>query len=99
VEPRVTEQLPRHDQARRDADGSEPHDMKAPARLLASRDGKTIDVHCESAAKAMQLAIAMLHHSDGLPDRIVLDDGSEIGAVAIRQEYERTLALGGFEER
>ncbi len=93
----MTEQLPRHDQARRDADGSEPHDMRAPARLLASRGGADIEIACDSAAGAMQLAMAMLHHSDGIPDRIVLEDGSEIGAVAIRQEYERTLALGGFD--
>lgn len=93
----MTEQLPRHDQARREADGSEPHDMRAPARLLASRGGADIEITCDSAAGAMQLAMAMLHHSDGIPDRIVLDDGSEIGAVAIRQEYERTLALGGFD--
>ena len=95
----MTEQLPRHDQARREADGSEPHDMRAPARLIASRDGKAVEVACESAARAMQLAMAMLHHSDGVPDRIILADGSEIGTVAIRQEYERTLALGGFEPR
>ncbi len=95
----MPEQLPRHDQARRDADGSEPHDMRAPARLLASRGSTDIEIPCDSAARAMQLAMAMLHHSDGIPDRIVLDDGSEIGAVAIRQEYERTLALGGFAER
>ncbi|MGE5925819.1 MAG: hypothetical protein ACM357_00580 [Gemmatimonadota bacterium] len=93
----MTEQLPRHDQARREADGSEPHDMRAPARLLASRGGADIEIACDSAAGAMQLAMAMLHHSDGIPDRIVLEDGSEIGAVAIRQEYERTLALGGFD--
>ncbi|HEU4828944.1 MAG TPA: hypothetical protein VFT04_07095 [Gemmatimonadales bacterium] len=95
----MTEQLPRHDQARREADGSEPHDMQAPARLIASRGGSGIEIECESAARAMQLAMAMLHHSDGVPDRIVLGDGSEIGTVAIRQEYERTLALGGFDER
>ena len=94
----MTEQLPRHDQAKREADGSEPHDMRAPARLLASRGGTDIEIPCESAARAMHLAMAMLHRSDGVPDRIVLDDGSEIGAVAIRQEYERTLALGGFSE-
>ena len=87
----MTEQLPRHDQARRDADGSEPHDMRAPARLLASRGSTDIEIPCDSAARAMQLAMAMLHHSDGIPDRI--------GTVAIRQEYERTLALGGFAER
>jgi hypothetical protein len=95
----MTEQLPRHDQARREADGSEPHDMRAPARLIASREGKDIEIACESAARAMQLAMAMLHHSDGIPDRIILEDGSEIGTVAIRQEYERTLALGGFDTR
>jgi hypothetical protein len=95
----MTEQLPRHDQARREADGSEPHDMHAPARLIASRDGKDIEIACESAARAMQLALAMLHHSDGIPDRIILEDGSEIGTVAIRQEYERALALGGFDTR
>lgn len=95
----MTEQLPRHDQARREADGSEPHDMRAPARLIASRGGGDIEIACDSAARAMHLAMAMIHHSDGVPDRIILEDGSEIGAVAIRQEYERTLALGGFPER
>jgi hypothetical protein len=95
----MTEQLPRHDQARREADGSEPHDMRAPARLVASRGGAEMEIACESAAQAMQLAMTMIHRAEGVPDRIILEDGSEIGTVAIRQEYERTLALGGFPER
>ena len=96
----MTEQLPRHDQARREADGSEPHDMRAPARLIASREGKSIEIACESAARAMQLAMAMLHHSDGIPDRIILDDDSlsNLEARASRLVpatiYSRALAGG-----
>ena len=95
----MTEQLPRHDQARREADGSEPHDMDAPARLVATQDGARVELPCESAAAAMRIAMRMLHQGGGVPDRIVLQDGSEIGTVAIRQEYERTLTLGGFDAR
>ena len=95
----MSEHFPRYDQARREADGSVPHDMCAPALLRIMRGGETFDTPCETAAEAMQLATATLHRHAGVPDRIVLADGAEIGTVAIRQEYERKLALGGFEGR
>jgi hypothetical protein len=95
----MTEQLPRHDQAMREADGSEPHDMRAPARLFVLQAAEVVEIPCESAAQAMQVAMGVIHRAEGVPDRIELADGSEIGTVAIRQEYERTLALGGFDPR
>ena len=95
----MTEQLPRHDQGMREADGTKPHDMGAPAHLFLLQASEVVVIPCESAAQAMQLAMAAIHRSEGIPDRIVLADGSEIGTVAIRQEYERTLALGGFDPR
>lgn len=92
----MTEQLPRHDQGMRNADGSAAHDMRAPAVLHFTREGRHEGLSCGSAADAMLLAMEMHHRHDAVPDRIVLADGAEIGAVAIRQEYERMLALGQF---
>ncbi len=90
----MSEQLPRHDGARRAAEGSRPHDLGTPAVLHATVDGQAWERHCESAADAMLLAAEMLHRKEGIPDRIVFPDGTDIGPVAIRQEYERMVATG-----
>jgi hypothetical protein len=42
----------------------------------------------------MQLAAEMLHRREGIPERIVFPDGTDIGPVAIRQEFERMAAAG-----
>ena len=88
------EQLPRHDGARRAAEGSRPHDLTTPAVLHATVDGAPWERPCESAAAAMQLAAEMLHRREGTPERIVFPDGTDIGPVAIRQEFERMSAAG-----
>lgn len=90
----MAEQLPRFDKGERDDQRPRATHADDPAVLHALREGKPWERACATGEEAMLLATRMIHRDEGVPERIVFQDGTDIGPVAIRQEYERRKALG-----
>jgi len=90
----VAEQLPRFDKGERDEQRPRATHADDPAVLYALREGKPWERQCATGEEAMLLATRMIDRDDGVPERIVFQDGTDIGSLAIRQEYERRKAIG-----
>lgn len=88
------EQLPRFDRGERDEQRPRATHADDPAVLHALREGKPWECACGTGEDAMVLATHMIDRDEGVPERIVFRDGTDIGPLAIRQEYERRKALG-----
>lgn len=90
----MTEQRPRFDKGERDEQRPRETHADDPAVLYALREGKPWERACSTGEEAMLLATRMIDRDEGVPERIVFQDGRDIGSLAIRQEYERRKALG-----
>ena len=90
----MAEQIPRFDRGERDEQRPPTSKADDPAVLHALREGKPWECPCGTGEEAMQVAVLMIHRDEGVPERIVFPDGTDIGPLAIRQEYERRKAIG-----
>ena len=90
----MAEQLPRFDKGERDEQRPRTTHADEPAVLHALREGKPWECTCGTGEEAMVLATRMIDRDEGVPERIVFQDGTDIGSLAIRQEYERRKAVG-----